>query len=135
MSFVRVLPFLLVASACASRTPDSAAPQPSSLAAPINIVESTVVVGSCPDAKWMNSKQAEDSIRKLVEPCAKVPGGMSHFAATLQPGGRIELAGPDGDPASGIVPTCVLEHQLTHRVLLKNACKFDVHLSEGKMQP
>jgi hypothetical protein len=100
---------------------------------PINIVDATVVVESCPDAHRMNARAADDAIRKLVEPCGTIPGGSAHFMAILVPGGRIELAAPDGDPAGGVVPTCVLEHQLLHHVLLQSACKFDVHLDQGKI--
>jgi hypothetical protein len=73
---------------------------------------------------------ARDAIRKLVDPCATIPGGRAHFAATLKPDGTIELASPTGDPAEGVVPTCVLRNRLVHRVMLKQACKFDVKLEE-----
>jgi hypothetical protein len=99
----------------------------------LSIVDATVVVDSCPDAKTMNSKAAHAAINKLVAPCSKVPGGAAHFSATLVPGGRIKLAAPSGDPAEGVVPTCVLSNQLTHRVLLKQACKLDVKLEERKV--
>lgn len=100
----------------------------------ITFVNSTVVVGSCPDAsKGMNAKAASAAIRKLVAPCSKVPGGAAHFSATLMPGGRITLASPEGDAAQGVVPTCVLSNQLEHRVMLKSPCKLDVQLEERKM--
>ena len=75
-------------------------------------------------------RTAQDAIQKLVGPCAKVPGGKAHFSATLLPGGKIELASPSGDPAEGVVPTCVLQNRLVHRVPLKNACALDVQLDE-----
>jgi len=99
----------------------------------IAIVDATVVVEACPDAKSMNAKAAHTAIVKLVERCNKVPGGAAHFSATLMPGGRIKLASPSGDQAEGVVPTCVLSNQLTHRVLLKSECKFDVKLEERKV--
>ncbi len=99
----------------------------------IGIVDATVVIDSCPDAKSMNAKAANAAIRRLVEPCSKIPGGGAHFSTTLMPGGRIMLASPSGDPAEGVVPTCVLSNQLTHRVLLKKPCKFDVRLEERKL--
>jgi hypothetical protein len=99
----------------------------------IGIVNATVIVGQCPDAKSMNSRSANAAIQKLVAPCNKVPGGAAHFSATLVPGGRIKLASPSGDPAEGVVPTCVLSNQLTHRVLLRKECKFDVKLEERKL--
>jgi hypothetical protein len=99
-----------------------------------SMVNAQAIVSACPDARKMNAKAAADTINKLVEPCAKVPGGKAHFAATLLPGGKIELASPEGKVADGVVPTCVLGHGLTHRVLLSKACSFDVQLEERKLQ-
>jgi hypothetical protein len=122
---------LLIASATVSacRTGTAASPD-SSGSGNVSIVEATVVVSACPDAKNMNAKAARDAIRKLVDPCAAIPGGSAHFAATLHPDGRIELAAPSGDPAEGVVPTCVLRNKLAHKVLLRDDCKFDVKLDE-----
>ncbi len=94
------------------------------------LVSSEVVVDHCPEAKRMNARQAQASIQRLVEPCSKVPGGAAHFSATLLPGGRIELASPSGDPAEGVVPTCVLQNRLAHRMTLTTPCKLDVRLEE-----
>lgn len=94
------------------------------------LMDASVVVNACPDAKTMNTKVARDAIRKLVDSCSSVPGGSSRFMATLKSDGTIELASPSGDPSEGLVPTCVLRHRLTHQVMLKNACKFDVQLVE-----
>ena len=125
----------LVWGCSASTPPDPVAPQPSAepsaeaaTGPSMSIVNAAVVVASCPDAPKMNSRLAQVSIEKLVSPCKKVPGGAAHFAATLQPGGRIELASPTGDPAEGVVPTCVLTHKLQHQVFLKKPCMFDVQL-------
>jgi hypothetical protein len=93
-------------------------------------VETSVVLGECEDSKTMNTRAAREAIRKLVDPCAAVPGGRAHFAATLLPDGRVRLAAPSGDPADGVVPTCVLENRLQHKVLLRHPCKFDVQLVE-----
>ncbi|MDI1446736.1 hypothetical protein [Polyangium sp. 6x1] len=102
----------------------------------IGVVDAQVVVvaESCPDQKTMNAKSAHATIQKVVEPCNTIPGGAAHFSTTLMPGGRIMLASPSGDPADGVVPTCVLSNQLTHRVFLKKPCKFDVKLEERKVQ-
>jgi hypothetical protein len=98
-----------------------------------SMVNASAVIAACPDARKMSAKIATDAINQLVEPCAQVPGGKAHFSATLLPGGRIELAAPDGKVAEGIVPTCVLSHGLTHRVLLSRPCTFDVQLEERKL--
>lgn len=82
----------------------------------------------------MNNRAAQSTIHRLVDPCAGVPNGKAHFSATLLPGGRIELASPSGDPAGGVVPTCVLRNNLLHQVYLKKPCKFDVQLEE-RMTP
>jgi hypothetical protein len=93
-------------------------------------VNATVIVSKCPDAQRIKVRTAQDAIQKLVGPCAKVPGGKAHFSATLLPGGTIELASPAGDPAEGVVPTCVLHNRLLHRVPLKSPCTLDVELDE-----
>ena len=58
----------------------------------------------------MSSRGAEAALRQMLSPCDKVPGGSAHFAATLMPGGRIELASAEGDPKDGVIPVCVLKH-------------------------
>lgn len=93
-------------------------------------VNATVIVNKCPDAARVNVRAAQDAIQKLVGPCASVPGGRAHFSATLQPGGNIVLASPEGDPAEGVVPTCVLKNKLSHRIPLKSPCALDVQLDE-----
>jgi len=98
-----------------------------------SMVSASAVISACPDARKMSSKAATEAIDKLVEPCAQVPGGKAHFSATLEPGGKISLASPDGKVAEGVVPTCVLSHGLTHRVLLSKPCTFDVQLEERKL--
>ncbi len=98
-----------------------------------SMVNATSIVSACPDAAKMNARAAQEAIRKLVGPCAKVPGGKAAFSATLVPGGRIELASPSGDAAEGVVPTCVLKNRLVHNVLLKQPCTFRVELEERKV--
>ena len=124
---------MFVADGCGGSKPPPPADVPADSGPDIGIVNSTVVIDSCPDAKTINQKNARAAIGNLVSPCSQVPGGAAHFSATLMPGGRIVLASPSGDTADGVVPTCVLSKQLTHRVLLKKPCKFDVQLEERKM--
>ena len=112
----------LFAGACAS-TPAADVPHTAT-----SMVNASAVVEACPDARRMNAKAATDTINKLVEPCKQVPGGKAEFTATLVPGGKIDLASPDG-----VVPTCVLSHGLTHPVLLTKPCRFDVQLEERKI--
>ena len=96
----------------------------------IALVDATTVVGDCPDSSKLDAGAAERTIHRLVEGCDGVPGGSAHFSATLTPNGRIELAAPDGNVAAGVVPTCVLKHQLTHRLPLKAACHLDVRVEQ-----
>ncbi|MDC3957266.1 hypothetical protein [Polyangium jinanense] len=112
---------------CGGTTPEPKGPD-------IGVVDATVVVETCPDSKTMNAKAAHAAIQKLVEKCSTVPNGNAHFSTTLMPGGRIMLASPSGNPDDGVVPTCVLSNQLTHRVYLRQPCKFDVKLEERKVQ-
>ncbi len=129
---------MLVVAACSRATPqESAVPPARGSATPaggpdalVTVLSTSYVVGQCPDAKTMNARAAETTMRKLVQPCDKVPGSKSDFRATLVPGGRIVLASPSGNSDEGWVPTCVLRHGLTHNVALKEPCAFDVHLEE-----
>lgn len=110
----------------------SAAPAPSAAPAepPVSMLSTAYVVGQCPDAKTMNVRAAEAAMRRMIEPCARIPGKRSDFRATLLPGGRIALASPSGDADEGLVPMCVLRRGLTHSVTLREPCAFDVHLEE-----
>ena len=98
-----------------------------------SLVNASSVVSACPDSKRMNARAAANAIQHMIEPCATVPGGKAHFSATLLPGGKIELASPEGNPADGVVPTCVLKGGLRHKVKLMHACTFDVQLEERKI--
>lgn len=124
---------LAVAACSGPQAPPEPAPSDAPEPAVASLVNATVIVNKCPDGARVNIRMAEDAIRKLVGPCATVPGGRAHFSATLQPGGRIDLAAPDGDPADGVVPTCVLQNRLVHHVLLKSPCALDVQLDERQM--
>lgn len=97
-----------------------------------SILTSLVVVEECPESRKIDSKLANREIQELVGPCTKIPGGMAHFTATLQPGGRVEISSPTGDPGDGMVPMCLLqkEKQLKHRLRLRSSCKFDVKLEQ-----
>jgi hypothetical protein len=101
--------------------------------APNTLVNATSVVSACPDSKRMNTRDGSNAINRLVEPCVAVPGGRAHFSATLLPGGKIELASPEGNTADGVVPTCVLHSGLRHKVQLRSPCTFDVQLEERKV--
>ena len=96
------------------------------------MVTSFVMVEACPESKKIGTKQATREIDELVGPCKNVPSGAAHFSATLLPGGRVELASPAGDPAMGVVPTCLLQNasQLKHKLRLTKPCKFDVKLEQ-----
>lgn len=123
---------LLGLGACAGSKQDAAAPDGTPRIT-TSLVNASSVVSVCPDGKRMSAKAAAGALQKLVQPCASVPGGRAHFAATLLPGGKIELAAPDGNTAEGVVPTCVLRNALRHNVLLKSPCRFDVQLEERKV--
>lgn len=126
---------LLVLAACGSPKP-AEKPAPAEPApAPIGLMNASVVATSCPQVTQHNARMAENAIRKLVEPCTTIPGGAAHFAATMLPGGRIELGSPEGDPTEGVVPTCVVKNQLTHKIFLRKPCVFRVELEERPLTP
>ncbi len=115
----------LLAGACASRAAVDASDVPRTVTSMVN---ASAMIEACPDARKMNARAATDVVNRLVEPCGQVPGGKAHFTATLVPGGKIEIASPEG-----VVPTCVLSHGLTHPVYLTKPCRFDVQLEERKL--
>jgi hypothetical protein len=98
----------------------------------VDQVITSFVVQKCPDAPKMNAQKAEAALRQMLSPCDKVPGGSVHFAATLMPGGRIQLTSAAGEPDDGVVPMCALKHALTHPVSLERPCTFDVRLEAGR---
>jgi hypothetical protein len=71
----------------------------------------------------------------LVEGCTSVAGKSARLAATLLPGGRIEIlaAADGGAPQQDVVPICILKNDLRHKVPLKQACKLEVRLEEGTL--
>ena len=104
-------------------------PEPAASSAPnTRIVGATVLANGCAALGKANAKLAEDAMNRLVESCTSVPGGSIRFVATLEPGGRIEIAPALGQPAT--VPICVLKHELKHKVALQKACKLEVKLEE-----
>jgi hypothetical protein len=122
----------------AQREPEKPTPvEPPPPVEPISLITSMVVVEECPDSKRIDTKLANREIDELVGPCKKVPGGAAHFSATLLPGGRVELASPSGDPAEGVVPTCLVQQlaQLKHKLKLTKPCKFDVKLEQRIAEP
>jgi hypothetical protein len=134
-----VLVACLTAIGCGTpaRPPPKPKPKPAPVAEPerpMSMVTSAVIVDACPDWKRIDPARAGKEIEELVGPCSKVPGGAAHFSATLEPGGRVELASPSGDPGAGTVPTCVVQtaRQLKHRIRLRSPCKFDVKLEERR---
>jgi hypothetical protein len=135
MSMAKTLGLLIVgalACSCAHRSaaPAAAAKDDPAAGPQVMLTHTSFVIASCPDSAKMDSRAANAAMRKMVEPCAKAPGGAVRFQATLLPGGRIELASETGDRAEGVVPICVLKNKLTHSVVLKERCTFDVKLEE-----
>lgn len=116
--------------ACSSQPPPGPAQPEEPAAPPLSLMNATVIAKTCPDVTRTNARAAESAIKKLVEPCTKIPGGDAHFTATMLPGGRIVLGSPDGDPTEGTVPTCVVKNQLTHKIQLRKPCEYRVYLEE-----
>lgn len=86
------------------------------------------MTNGCVSLGAVNARLAEDAMHRLVEGCAAVPGGTMQFTATLQPGGRIELA--QGPGAPDVVPSCALKNELRHKVYLQKPCNLEVKLEE-----
>jgi hypothetical protein len=131
MRLALALPVVLFA--CAS-TPPPAEPStpPPTTATPAGpsaqVVNATILTNECKGLGKSNAQLAESAMYHLVEACTSVPGGSAQFEATLEPGGKIEIAGVPGQPA--VVPICILSHSLQHKVPLKAPCHLDVKIEQ-----
>jgi hypothetical protein len=92
------------------------------------VVNATILTNGCQELGRANAKLAENAMYQLVEGCSSVPGGSAQFRATLDPGGRIEIAASPGQP--DVVPICVLKHSLQHKVALARPCRLDVKIAQ-----
>jgi hypothetical protein len=119
---------------CGGSSTPTSAPKPEPVARPISVVTSSLVVEDCPAPNRVDSKRAGKEIDALVAGCQSIPGGTAHFSATLLPDGRVQFGSPAGDPAQGVIPTCLLQtkNPLRHRLRLAKPCKLDVQLEEQK---
>lgn len=125
-----VLPFLFTC-ACASTPPpaESPPPPPPTTAGPsAQVVNATILTNECQGLGKSHAMLAESAMYHLVEACTSVPGGSAQFEATLEPGGKIDIAGVPGQPA--VVPICILKHSLQHKVPLKAPCHLDVKIEQ-----
>ncbi len=126
-----VVVVVVALAACAASeqpavSPEATASSPSGVAA--QVVNATILTNGCRDLGMPAAKQAERAMDQLIEGCASVPGGKAQFEATLQPGGRIEIAGVAGQP--DVVPICILKHSLLHKVPLTKPCRLDVKIEQ-----
>jgi hypothetical protein len=92
------------------------------------MVNATILANGCHDLGHENARLAERAMYELVEGCSSVPGGSAQFEATLEPGGRIDIAGTPGQP--DVVPICILKHSLQHKVALTKPCRLDVKITQ-----
>jgi hypothetical protein len=106
--------------------PAGAEPVPSGRSA--QIVNATILTNGCRDLGASAARLAERAMDQLIEGCSSVPGGKAQFEATLQPGGRIQIAGVAGEP--DVVPICILKHSLSHNVPLTKPCHLDVKIEQ-----
>ena len=121
-------------AACAANPPPaSPEPPPPTTAEPstgpsAQVVNATILTDECQGLGKANAMLAESAMYHLVEACTSVPGGSAEFEATLQPGGKIDIAGVKGQPQ--VVPICILKHSLQHKVPLKAPCHLDVKIEQ-----
>jgi hypothetical protein len=135
MRFLRPAVILATAAACGGKgsAPASVASPAPVASAPADgpaarVVNATILANGCQALGRPNARLAESAMYQLVEACSSVPGGVAQFEATLQPGGRIEIAAAPGQP--DVVPICILKHSLTHRVALTRPCRLDVRMEQ-----
>jgi hypothetical protein len=125
-----VLSVGLAVAACGPKAPPAGAPapEPPPASRDAQVVNGTILTNGCRDLGPSAAHLAEGAMYQLIEGCAAVPGGKAQFGATLQPGGRIEIAGVAGQP--DVVPICVLKHSLRHNVPLTKPCRLDVKIEQ-----
>jgi hypothetical protein len=127
MSFV-TLAALGAACGASSSVPSQPPPQPPPEPPKAQLVSATISTNGCATLTGANSRLAEETMHKLVDACASVPGGSTKFMVTLLPGGRIEL--PQGPDQPQTIPTCVLKNDLRHKVSLAKPCSLVIKLEE-----
>jgi hypothetical protein len=119
------------ACACAPQGPTASPGAEAPRGRAAQIVNATILTNDCQKLGTSSAQQAERAMYDLVEDCRSVPGGSAHFAATLQPGGRIEITSVPG--YADVVPICVLKHSLLHKVPLAKPCRLDVKIEETRV--
>jgi len=97
----------------------------------VQVVNATILANDCQRLGRANAEMAEHAMLDLVEGCSSIPNGSARFEATLQTGGRIEIAAAPGQP--GVVPICVLKHALVHSLPLSKPCRLDVRMEETRL--
>ncbi len=110
-----------------------ATPPPADPERPTAVVTSSIVLDQCAPAKQVDPVKAGKEIETMVARCKSIPGGRAHFSATLMPDGQVQLGDPEGNPAAGMIPTCLLQAKgaLKHKLRMPQPCKFDVRLEES----
>jgi hypothetical protein len=116
--------FAVVGTACATSPPLSPPPEPLKA----QLVSASIAANGCANLSGVNSRLADEAMYRLVDECASVPGGSTTFTVRLLPGGGIEF--PPGPDQPETIPTCVLKHDLRHRVHLPKPCSLVVKLEE-----
>jgi hypothetical protein len=120
-----------LATACGASPPppDNTPSAPAVPSGPsAQLVNALVLTNGCQALGKQSAMLAENAMNALVEGCTTVPGGSMQFHATLEPGGRIEIAAAPGQPE--VVPICILKHALVHRVPLTKPCPLDVKIEQ-----
>jgi hypothetical protein len=87
------------------------------------------VTNDCQSLGPEAARRAERAMYDLVEGCTSIPGAVTQFQATLEPGGRIEITPGRGQPE--VIPVCVLKHALVHEVPLRRPCGLRVRLEQS----
>lgn len=123
--------FIVACGGAAQEAPASAVAPPPPAQRSAQVVNATILTNGCQSLGTTSGKLAEQAMYQLVEGCASVPGGMARFEATLQPGGRIDIAVAPGQP--DVVPTCILKHSLHHKVPLVKPCPLEVKIEQSSV--
>ena len=98
----------------------------------ISLVTSFVVVEACPEAKKLDTRLATREIEELVGRASQSRAARRTSRRRSCPVDASSSQSPSGDPAEGIIPTCLVQSagQLKHKLRLTKSCKFDVKLEQ-----
>ncbi len=130
---IAALAAIACGSSSASNTSTPATPSAPSPPAPVEATGVVIVANHCRLTKEA-SREAEQTLSRLVKPCNTVLKERLTFRVVLDPSGSIGFARA-GDAGTDEIPLCVVTQKLQHKVRLKAPCVIDVRFEPTSIAP